>query len=236
MGVSTRLFKLQSLSLFKLLFSISGEKRSLNEHLRATFGLKWAVKTPKPKTRAQINSKAELKLIHKVYTLNSNNSCMCLFCPRWYYENNSLRLCFSLSLRPFGPRAPECPKCPECVPGVSKRCPGHFRDTLGTLFGPGPEGPQGHFVPGCVFFLFWMSLNLREIISSIGLPQMGVQQMEAQGASALPSRKSATIGLFHPASALFALSGGPEQQLENQKRRKKAFCLRYPLVAENPTS
>ena len=39
-GVSMRLFKLQSLSLFKLPFSISGEHRSLNEHLRAKFGLK----------------------------------------------------------------------------------------------------------------------------------------------------------------------------------------------------
>ena len=51
-GVSMRLFKLQFLSLFKLPFSISGENRSLNGHLRATFGLKWAVKTPKPKTGA----------------------------------------------------------------------------------------------------------------------------------------------------------------------------------------
>ena len=40
MGVSMRSFKLQVLSLFKLPFSISGENRSLNEHLRATFGLK----------------------------------------------------------------------------------------------------------------------------------------------------------------------------------------------------
>ena len=40
MGVSMRLFKLQVLSLFKLPFSISGENRSLNEHLRANFGLK----------------------------------------------------------------------------------------------------------------------------------------------------------------------------------------------------
>ena len=34
-----RLFKLQVLSLFKLPFSISGENRSLNEHLRANLGL-----------------------------------------------------------------------------------------------------------------------------------------------------------------------------------------------------
>ena len=34
-GVSMRLFKLQVLSLFKLPFSISGENRSLNEHLGA---------------------------------------------------------------------------------------------------------------------------------------------------------------------------------------------------------
>ena len=47
-----RLFKLRFLSLFKLPFSISGENRSLNEHLRAKFGLKWAVKTPKQKTGA----------------------------------------------------------------------------------------------------------------------------------------------------------------------------------------
>ena len=47
-----RLFKLQLLSLFKLPFSISGENRSLTEHLRANFGLKWAVKLPKPKTGA----------------------------------------------------------------------------------------------------------------------------------------------------------------------------------------
>ena len=40
MGVSMRLFKLQVLSSFKLPFSISGQSRSLNEHLRATFGLK----------------------------------------------------------------------------------------------------------------------------------------------------------------------------------------------------
>ena len=40
MGVSMRLFKLRFLSLFKLPFSISGENRSLNEHLRAKFGLK----------------------------------------------------------------------------------------------------------------------------------------------------------------------------------------------------
>ena len=39
-GVSMRLFKLQVLSLFKLPFLISGENRSLNEHLRAKFGLK----------------------------------------------------------------------------------------------------------------------------------------------------------------------------------------------------
>ena len=49
MGVSMRLFKLQGLSLFKLPFSISGENRSLNERLRANFGLKWSVKLPKPK-------------------------------------------------------------------------------------------------------------------------------------------------------------------------------------------
>ena len=35
-----------------------------------------------------------------------------------------------VSLGPFGPQAPECP---ESVPGVSKRCPGHSGDTLGTL-------------------------------------------------------------------------------------------------------
>ena len=39
-GVSMRIFKLQVLSLFKLPSSISGENRSLNEHLRAKFGLK----------------------------------------------------------------------------------------------------------------------------------------------------------------------------------------------------
>ena len=44
-----RLFKLQVLSLFKLPFRISGENRSLNEHLRANFGLKWAAKLQKPK-------------------------------------------------------------------------------------------------------------------------------------------------------------------------------------------
>ena len=52
MGVSMRLFKLQFLSSFNLPFPISGENRSLNEHLRASFGLKWAVKTQKPKTGA----------------------------------------------------------------------------------------------------------------------------------------------------------------------------------------
>ena len=52
MGVSMRLFKLRFLSLFKLPFSISGENRSLNEPLRAKLGLRWAVKTPKPKTGA----------------------------------------------------------------------------------------------------------------------------------------------------------------------------------------
>ena len=40
MGVSMRLLKLRFLSLFKLPFSISGENRSLNEHLRPKFGLK----------------------------------------------------------------------------------------------------------------------------------------------------------------------------------------------------
>ena len=40
MGVSMRLFKFQFLSLFKLLFSILEENQNLNEHLRATFGLK----------------------------------------------------------------------------------------------------------------------------------------------------------------------------------------------------
>ena len=44
-----RLFKLRFLSLFKLPFSISAENRSLNEHLRPKFGLKWAVKDPKTK-------------------------------------------------------------------------------------------------------------------------------------------------------------------------------------------
>ena len=39
MRASMRLFKLQVLSLFKLPFSISGQNRSLNEHLRAKFGL-----------------------------------------------------------------------------------------------------------------------------------------------------------------------------------------------------
>ena len=37
-------------------------------------------------------------------------------------------------------------KYPESVPGVSKRCPGHSGDTLGTLFGHcggrGPKGPR----------------------------------------------------------------------------------------------
>ena len=44
-------------------------------------------------------------------------------------------------------------KCPESVPGVSNGCPGHSRDTLGTLFGHsgawGPKGPadtRGHFL------------------------------------------------------------------------------------------
>ena len=40
MGVSMRSFKLQVWGLFKLPFSISGENWSLNEHLRAKFGLK----------------------------------------------------------------------------------------------------------------------------------------------------------------------------------------------------
>ena len=46
---------------------------------------------------------------------------------------------------PFGRRAPECPKkCPESVPRVSKRCLGHFGDTLGTLCGhSGARGPKG---------------------------------------------------------------------------------------------
>ena len=66
MGVSMRLFKLQVLSLFKLPFSITGENRSLNEHLRAKFGLKRAAKLPKRETGAEINSKSELKLIHRV--------------------------------------------------------------------------------------------------------------------------------------------------------------------------
>ena len=39
-GVSMRIFKLQVLSLSKLAFAISGENRSLNEHLRPNFGLK----------------------------------------------------------------------------------------------------------------------------------------------------------------------------------------------------
>ena len=38
-GVSMKLCKLQFWSLFKLSFSISGENRSLNGHLRAKFGL-----------------------------------------------------------------------------------------------------------------------------------------------------------------------------------------------------
>ena len=46
MGVSMRLFKPQILSLFKLPFAILGEDRGLNDHLRAKFGLKWAVKLP----------------------------------------------------------------------------------------------------------------------------------------------------------------------------------------------
>ena len=52
MGVSMRLFKLQLLSSFRLPFSISRDIRSLNEHLRAKFGPKWAVKLTKPKTGA----------------------------------------------------------------------------------------------------------------------------------------------------------------------------------------
>ena len=44
-----RLFELQCLSLNKLPFSISGENRSLNEHLRAKFRLKWEVKTQNQK-------------------------------------------------------------------------------------------------------------------------------------------------------------------------------------------
>ena len=39
MGLSMRLFKLQVLSLFKLPFSVWGENRSLNDHLRADFPL-----------------------------------------------------------------------------------------------------------------------------------------------------------------------------------------------------
>ena len=62
-----------------------------------------------------------------------------------------------------GPSGPKCPgsvlrgvsgavralgsavskTCPESVPGVSKRCPGHSGDTLGTLFGHSGH-PEGH--------------------------------------------------------------------------------------------
>ena len=35
-------------------------------------------------------------------------------------------------------------KCPESVPGVSKRCPGHPRDTFWALQSPGPKGPRRH--------------------------------------------------------------------------------------------
>ena len=47
-----RLSKLQVLSLFKLPFPISGENRSLSEHLRANFALKWTSKAPKTKNRS----------------------------------------------------------------------------------------------------------------------------------------------------------------------------------------
>ena len=84
-----RLFKLPFLSLFKLPFSISGENRSLHEHLRAKFGLRRAVKTPKPKTGqffgpldpyGEVNSDSFLKFGgKKVYSdtkgvLSSENS------------------------------------------------------------------------------------------------------------------------------------------------------------------
>ena len=46
---------------------------------------------------------------------------------------------------PFTPRGPECPKSvPRVSPGVSKKCPGPSRDTLGTLdtLEPGPGRPR----------------------------------------------------------------------------------------------
>ena len=61
-GFSMKLFKLQVLSLFKLHFSISGENRSLNEHLRAKFGLNGAVKLPKPKNRSLNKSNIGAKI------------------------------------------------------------------------------------------------------------------------------------------------------------------------------
>ena len=67
--------------------------------------------------------------------------CTCFETPQTCYRSLS------------GPSGPKCPrecgvskKSPESVPGVSKRCPGHSGDTLGTLFGHsgawGPKSPR----------------------------------------------------------------------------------------------
>ena len=62
MGVSMRLHKLQALCLFKPPFSISGENRSLSEHVRAKFGLNEQLSSQNQKPELNL-SKSELNSI-----------------------------------------------------------------------------------------------------------------------------------------------------------------------------
>ena len=68
-------------------------------------------------------------------------------CPRSVPENKGFpRECPTGCLRGLSRPGSGVPKkCPESVPGVSKRCPGHSWETLGTLFGHsrarGPTSP-----------------------------------------------------------------------------------------------
>ena len=62
--------------------------------------------------------------------------------PKTGGVRGSVRRGVSRAFRP--PSSGVSKKCPESVPRVSKRCPGHFGDTLGTHFGhSGALGPKG---------------------------------------------------------------------------------------------
>ena len=72
-------------------------------------------------------------------------------CPReCARKSGCVRECPGECVRgPLGPTSQRVSKrCPKSVSGVSRRCPGHSGDTLGTplgaLWGPGPKGPQRH--------------------------------------------------------------------------------------------